>query len=887
MQSGDYYSMEGGGSSSTATAIRTRKRTSYPLRALFGKTKALQKRQKKTNCCQICFPATMVLLIGLLQFAIDQTTNDLGKKKEVNPDVVDRFAEGWYVGRSITYSGTSLGSYDIETKTGTGVLGNLGSVYENKTLPSFDLGGTSGQVDDYLKAKQSAAMEQQDIFGQVDRKTGLLKAVPYESFNFISLNGYVVTYDVQVNNNSNARYCGPKDVGIPHADTLDGFGVPELMDPCAVTDGAISMQMIDSALYRYFKPSGSFSMKVQAMPFKYKVRSVAVAEILGLFFFPIIAMFLLPVFLYSIVMEKQTRLREFMKMHGMRMRHYWFTTFVFDWIIYLLATIVFFAFCAMFQFKFILQTNPLIYSGLYLAWGLSMIAWAIFISAFVRKGNAATISGYAIVLLSSFIGVILELIIWRDQNGRPFIYMMIPPFAFIHGMVYILGRCIDYKCLKLDDIGSDDPWTISMIYLLAMTPVYIAMGLYFDLIVPSDFGIPKHPLFFLKRFSEKKKAKSQAREEENALLATKISSPDEELSVVDPLSLSGAVEEEDDDVLEERRKVERGHVTKEEVAVMIKNLRKIFKGKTGEKVAVNDLCLTMARNECFGLLGPNGAGKTTTISMLCGMYPPSSGTAFIDGKDIRYERGQIHLSMGVCPQHDIIWEDLTCIEHLLFYARLKGIDRDKEMKHAEDIVEKVGLSGDAANRLAKNLSGGMLRRLSIAISLVGDPSIIFLDEPTTGLDPATRRHIWNVISSAKENRCVVLTTHAMDEAETLCDRIGIMSLGRLKCLGNQLHLKNKFGEGYRLDIAFDEEHRADLSRFIHATIPSVREVTSFGGHAEYQVPAGSVKISSLFERFDEKKKELGITDWGISNTSLEDVFLEIIRTEEITPADMK
>jgi hypothetical protein len=205
--------------------------------------------------------------------------------------------------------------------------------------------------------------------------------------------------------------------------------------------------------------------------------------------------------------------------------HYWFTTFVFDWIIYLLATIVFFAFCAMFQFKFILQTSPFIYLGLYLAWGSAMIAWAIFISAFVQKGNAATISGYAIVLLSSFIGVILELIIWSNQNGRPFIYMMIPPFAFIHGMVYILGRCIDYKCLKLDDISSDDPWTISMIYLLAMTPVYMDFGLYFDLIIPSEFGIPKHPLFFLKRFSEKKKAKSTAAAEESTLLVANTTSP--------------------------------------------------------------------------------------------------------------------------------------------------------------------------------------------------------------------------------------------------------------------------------------------------------------------------------------------------------------------------
>jgi ABC-type multidrug transport system ATPase subunit len=167
----------------------------------------------------------------------------------------------------------------------------------------------------------------------------------------------------------------------------------------------------------------------------------------------------------------------------------------------------------------------------------------------------------------------------------------------------------------------------------------------------------------------------------------------------------------------------------------------------------------------------------------------------------------VYMSIGVCPQHDILWGDLSVAEHVLFYARLKGVALDKESKALDIALKKVRLE-PFRNRLTKTLSGGEKRRLSIAIALIGNPSVAFLDEPTTGLDPEVRRLIWNIIQTAKAGRTIVLTTHSMEEAEVLCNRIGIMAKGTLRCLGPQLRLKEIYGRGFKLSFACRSKNNA-------------------------------------------------------------------------------
>jgi len=190
----------------------------------------------------------------------------------------------------------------------------------------------------------------------------------------------------------------------------------------------------------------------------------------------------------------------------------------------------------------------------------------------------------------------------------------------------------------------------------------------------------------------------------------------------------------------------------------------------------------------------------------------------------------------------------------------------------------VGLDGDELDQPAGQLSGGMKRRLSLGISLCGDPAILFLDEPTTGLDPESRQGVWRVIESAKQGRCVVLTTHSMEEADALCTRIGIMAKGSLQCLGSQLHLKNKYGSGFQLRLRLLDADR-EVEQ-IHALVRSLAPGmvclgVQPGAQWSYVLPKEGTEISCVFEAMERARVPLGIGDWSLSMTSLDEVFARI------------
>jgi len=292
-----------------------------------------------------------------------------------------------------------------------------------------------------------------------------------------------------------------------------------------------------------------------------------------------------------------------------------------------------------------------------------------------------------------------------------------------------------------------------------------------------------------------------------------------------------------------------------------------------------DLCLALRKNETFGLLGPNGAGKTTTISILTGLYMPTQGNAWVDGYDIIESMDSVHKIMGVCPQFDTLWDTLTVEETLLFYARLKGADKSGEKEEVQKYLDQVGL-GAHAEKKVHALSGGMKRRLSVAVSLVGDPKVIFLDEPTTGLDPESRRSLWDVLIEVKKNKCIILTTHSMEEADILCTRIGIMSHGALKCLGTNVRLKNKFGEGYTLKVNFEQEDEETVVKFVKQIVPNAEIAETFPGNYSFAIPSANLVMSEVISALLADKGAHGIKDWGLSQTTLEDVFLNIVKHDE-------
>lgn len=224
--------------------------------------------------------------------------------------------------------------------------------------------------------------------------------------------------------------------------------------------------------------------------------------------------------------------------------------------------------------------------------------------------------------------------------------------------------------------------------------------------------------------------------------------------------------------------------------------------KFNEKTAVNALDLEIYEGEIFGLLGVNGAGKTTTIRMLTGLSAPTDGEALIMGHSIRTELQEIKKITNISTQETAVAGNLTVYENLKFVGNIYGIDKETLKKNMDSVFESLDLN-EVRNQKAKTLSGGWQRRLSIAMALVTDPKIIFLDEPTLGLDVLARRELWKIITSLKGKVTIILTTHYLDEVEALCDRIAIMTKGSVKALGTAAELKKLAGKE-KLEDAFVE-----------------------------------------------------------------------------------
>ncbi|HTW68016.1 MAG TPA: ATP-binding cassette domain-containing protein [Bryobacteraceae bacterium] len=303
------------------------------------------------------------------------------------------------------------------------------------------------------------------------------------------------------------------------------------------------------------------------------------------------------------------------------------------------------------------------------------------------------------------------------------------------------------------------------------------------------------------------------------------------------------------------------------IAVDVRGVSKRF----GTLLAVDNVSFTVQSGEIFGLLGPNGAGKSTLIRMLTTLVPPSSGTAIVAGHDIIHDPNAVRCNIGVIPQNMTSDPELTCAENIGIHARLFGITGAARRQRTQELLEAVGLA-DRANALASTLSGGMRRRLEIARGLVHNPQILFLDEPTTGLDPVSRISVWEMITHlrAQEGRTLFLTTHYMDEADRLCDRLAIVDKGKVVAMNTPVSLKSSVPGASRIELQFEPDLPngvADLER-----LPAVKSVRTLGS-ATYRVssdrgPASAQELIELARNLNLELKAL-----SVQSTTLDDVFL--------------
>ncbi|KAL2920141.1 hypothetical protein HK105_200207 [Polyrhizophydium stewartii] len=316
-------------------------------------------------------------------------------------------------------------------------------------------------------------------------------------------------------------------------------------------------------------------------------------------------------------------------------------------------------------------------------------------------------------------------------------------------------------------------------------------------------------------------------------------------------------------------------------SLKIVNLRKVYHKSPlyvskHDKVAVCNLCFTVEEGTLLALPVQNGAGKSTTISILSGLTPATSGDALIYDLSVRYHIQRIRKIMGICPQHDILFDDLTAREHIELYAGLKGVPREQLEALIDERLFAVRLH-TVADARAGTYSGGMKGRLSLVIATIGDPKIMFLDEPTTGMDPVNRRHVWSFIEKFKRGRVIILTTHSMEEADVLGDEIAIASKGRLLAINNSIVLKTKFGTGYRISVVTDQSEAARVKDIVQSMIPGANLEDDSAGGLIYQFPETSAAAIPAFVRWLEENKDGLIKSWGISQSTLEELFLRLIR----------
>ncbi len=302
------------------------------------------------------------------------------------------------------------------------------------------------------------------------------------------------------------------------------------------------------------------------------------------------------------------------------------------------------------------------------------------------------------------------------------------------------------------------------------------------------------------------------------------------------------------------------------VAIRTSGLAKSF----DDHVAVAGLDLTVAGGELFSLLGPNGAGKTTTIKMLCCLLRPSGGSASILGHDIGTDSLAVKQVIGVSPQETAVAPNLNAWENLGLMAGLHGIDKQRARQRAGELLEVTGLAKRAEDK-AKQYSGGMQRRLSIAMALVSDPQVVFLDEPTIGLDPQARRGMWEYIAGLKGDTTIVLTTHYLEEADALADRIAVIDGGALVALGTPAELKASIA-GTPVMVVEATNVTDEALAALRQTYPTARTVPR-----GVEIEADHVSVYEIGDCLRPFGVEILST--ATKHVSLDDVFLDLTGKE--------
>ena len=577
-----------------------------------------------------------------------------------------------------------------------------------------------------------------------------------------------------------------------------------------------------------------------------------------LVFFVSIAFALIPAnFISSIVTERVNNSKHLMRISGVSIIAYWLVNFFFELVKYYFTGGI--CLLILWAFDFI----PKYLYIIYLLYGPPMISMTYFLSLFF---NSEAFAQNFLILFNLVFGslgstvVIMLRVIEQSINAAKiaaYFIRIVPSFAFGFGynillnekLIFFIDYSIDYinkpesHKIDLKYAGSDCVYLGATFIIYFILLAIIEYNTYTFKEVDDDLIDKNNDKLLDKNVKEEiekanlEKNESNKKKEENNINLNIMKTDNINLNNLEDINdldfindMNGANQDKErksknrtepviyisqndnlihssDEIIETEKEQEQGNyknVNKKDYAVRIKNIQKIYGNYccSTPTIGVKNISFTVDYGECFGLLGLNGAGKTTIFKAITEEHAPTHGSIFVNGLNIMKSFDEIKLMFGYCPQFDAIFPYMTVYENLEFYSKIKGVDPAKLENIIKAMIESMTLT-KYTNKLAGKLSGGNKRKLSVAISMICNPPIVLLDEPSTGMDPEARRFMWTVIhklTSKSEANCVIMTTHSMDEAETLCRRMAIMVNGEFVCMGTANYIKDTYGYGYEIDV---------------------------------------------------------------------------------------
>ncbi|EQC39078.1 hypothetical protein SDRG_03286 [Saprolegnia diclina VS20] len=561
--------------------------------------------------------------------------------------------------------------------------------------------------------------------------------------------------------------------------------------------------------------------------------------------------------LVVLIQEKETKARELMKILGVSETSIVFSWFVTYLVIFLVASIL--------QSLAATMLFPNTDGGLlwifFFLFSMTIWAYGFLVSTFFSNARTGSLVGVSLFFVMYFVSAGLT----SASEGGKMLASLLSPVALamcIQTLAASEGVSVGITHSTANTVYSNYRFQGGLGMLVLDFFLYALLAMYLEQVVPKDYGTPQKwyfpfsPSYWCGAGSARGPAKVG------------------EMKVLDPSVKNDNIETVGTELEKQESNGE---------ALVIQGIRKVFSVPGGKKIAVKGVDLVMYKDQITCLLGHNGAGKTTLISILTGMIPTTEGDAFFNGHRLTTQMSEIRKSLGMCPQHDVLYPDLTVREHLVFYGSVKGYTGRDLNEAVDEKIKEVGLT-EKRHVFSTALSGGMKRKLSIAIALLGDSRLVFLDEPTSGMDPYSRRSTWELILNNRINRVIVLTTHFMDEADILGDRIAIMAEGQVKCCGSSLFLKNRFGAGYNLTIVKeptvngDEDKSHALTAFIQQHVPTAKLLSNVGSEIGFQLPIDSSPVfPEMFRALEsaETRASLRVASFGISVTTLEEVFIKV------------